>query len=1799
MPWQNVVGRISVLLCLGVMTGCSESQPRIGTNADGNAAIPNGFGMFVMGAGNLIGGTAAGAGNVISGNTNIGMSVAEGATSTLVQGNRIGTNAAGTAAVPNGSHGVQLAAGTTGHSIGAIGAPNLISGNAGQGVRIDGAGTGGNVVVGNLIGTDAAGTGALGNTAGGVAITNAATNNTIGGIAAGAGNRIAFNATYGINVATGAGTGNGILGNAIYGNVAELGIDLAHEPGVTSNDLLDGDAGANNLQNFPLLSAASTNTTDRVHIAGSLNSAAGTTYRIEFFATSALVGPDPSGFGEGERYLGATSVATDVNGNAVIGVSLAAVVSAGESVTATATDPSNNTSEFSAAILAYASVIVTTTADTVDGMVTSVSALITSPGGDNRISLREAIQATNATVGLDTVRFGIPLTDANHLYYRDNLAASLTNVQPTALADTASASSPAISDFDPDYPTGLTRSWYRIEPTSTTPLISSPLILDGSTQPGALANGPVIEIVGTSAGAAAPGFATGAPATPTTFRGLIVNRFAREGITSPAPTTTIQGCYIGTDPSGMLARGNATSGSGAGVYLGGDGSQLGGLTLAERNVISANLRNGVWVDANNVTIQGNRVGTDVTGSVSLGNGVDGVVLEPVVSATVTGVVVGGTAAGSPNAIAHNVANGIRVSGATVSGGSILGNAIHSNGSLGIDLGGDGPTLNDASDVDTGPNGLLNFPSMTPAVESTPGTLSLTYGLNLPAGFYRIELFKNPSGADPSLYGEGQVFAAAVVVNHPGGTVPYSQSLAGSAGDVISATATECTDGAACTTWGSTSEFSAAWAAVTTAVKLLSFSATGGDQSVRLEWQTASELANLGFHLYRSTSKAGPWTRITPSLVPGLGSSPIGASYSWADTALVNGTRYFYRLEDVDTRSVSTSHGPVSAVPTASSGEPDADADPGDGAPGTGGTETYGDPSGVSLRVLSRTARRALIELTTPGFYARRDVEGRVSVFIPGFDLPSTPRASALPFRRVLLDGEVGRGARLGAVAAEDRVAFPGLVPAVIGYPEIRVGADGTVRPGRRPALGKRARARQQEALARLVRTAFLGEKKKVVLELSPFDTLAGQLVLWRRLLVEVVFDGREPTETGSGRVGRRRPSDRPGAGATLALIHTSSEGLHAVPFEALRLGDRPLIFSRLALLRQGEAVPFHVEPARSSFGPGSVLYFYADREASSTAFVGEVVYELASQAGTPMLMGSAAPLGTPVPGPSRDLRRFEMNRIYQPGLLDAVDRWLWTSVLGGTGRDVRFALDGVEAGAPGRLTLHLQGGSDAAGVDHHVAFLVNGVPVGETRFDGKAPQLVELELPASALKEGENTLRLDNVGDTGVYSLVFLDRFEVTFPQASALRAGRFAGAWSEPGVATLAAAAPVVALDVTDPRAPVWLTAYGVGPDSLRLRVEAGRRYVVAASAGLLTPRVAPSVRSRLLDAANQADYVVVTTSELLPAAAPLVERRESQGLTTMVVTLDEIAASFGHGESSAEAIRSFLSYAFHSWARPSPRYVLLLGDASYDPRNLTGIAQQAPLPALWEKTTYLWTASDPTLAAVNGDDGLPDLALGRLPAQTLEQARALVAKVLDWEDSKQRLDGETVLVADNPDPAGDFEKDVDDIRASFLASRPTTTIKLRELGSLTRPAILAAFDRGASVISYVGHGGAAVWASENVLNSWDVGALAAQSRQPLMLTLNCLNGYFVAPSFDSVAEAFLKAEGRGTIAAFSPSGLSLDGPAHTLHRALMAEISSGRHSRLGDAVLAAQEAYAESGVMPELLSVYHLFGDPALPIR
>ena len=294
----------------------------IGPDASGAAAIGNTRNGVMIQSGassNSVGGFGINP-NVISGNKESGVIVRDpGTASNVIAGNLIGTNRAGTAALPNAQHGVEVTLGASGTTIGGNTADlrNVISGNTGSGIRAT-TGASGLLVEGNFIGTDLAGTGALPNGANGVLLAGSS-GNLVGGLSAKTRNTIAFNAAAGVKVdgSSGPSTANQILGNSIDGNGA-LGIVLA--------------AGANDAQAAPSIVSVKSDTT-KTTVKATLASIPSTSLRIELFSSPAC---DPSGAGEGAIFLGAKTIATDASGNATFSIQVP-LVPAGRALTETAT----------------------------------------------------------------------------------------------------------------------------------------------------------------------------------------------------------------------------------------------------------------------------------------------------------------------------------------------------------------------------------------------------------------------------------------------------------------------------------------------------------------------------------------------------------------------------------------------------------------------------------------------------------------------------------------------------------------------------------------------------------------------------------------------------------------------------------------------------------------------------------------------------------------------------------------------------------------------------------------------------------------------------------------------------------------------------------------------------------------------------------------------------------------------------------------------------------------------------------------------------------------------------------------------------------------------------------------------------------------------------------------------------------------------------------------------------------------------------------------------------------------------
>jgi CSLREA domain-containing protein len=662
----------------------------------------------------------------------------------VIEGNFIGTDAAGMSVVRNDGTGIFVLSDSNRIGGTAPAARNLISGNS-SGVFVSSGSN--NVVEGNFIGTDATGGTPLGNAAWGVELFGSDTR--VGGPAPGAGNRIAFNGGDGV-ASSPTSVRNLVAANSIYSN-AGLGIDLQSGAvsEVTPNDTGDADTGPNNLQNFPLITSANF-VGSSVNIQASINSTPSTSFVVEFFSSPSC---DSSGFGEGKKLLGFVTAITDGAGNATLSTSIAAASLEGPFLTATARDTDGNTSEFSRCVAAVASSrVVTNTDDTGTG------------------SLRQAILDGNAAPGPDLIVFNIPGSGVRTISPSSALPAITDTAfidgytQPGARPNTVDPGDNAVLLIELNGSTagagavglnfqasscavrGLVINRFKgsgvqvVGPTNANNVVEGNFIGTDAAGLNALGNNAdqVINSGGISVQSSGNRVGGRSPAARNVIssnRNAGVFFVSSTGVTGEP--NRLEGNYIGTDASGNFARGNET-----GVFVTLPvPTKVGGLLFGQRNIISGNSGDGILIEGNDNEVTGNYIGTDASGVNPLGNSTHGLQL------------LGYRNTLSSNTIAFNGQAGVAVTVGT--GNYVLGNLLDSNGALGIDLDADGVTPNDTGDGDTGSNNRQNFPVITSIGPSgTPGTITVAGVLNsLPNTPFIIAPSSSPS-CDPSGNGEG-------------------------------------------------------------------------------------------------------------------------------------------------------------------------------------------------------------------------------------------------------------------------------------------------------------------------------------------------------------------------------------------------------------------------------------------------------------------------------------------------------------------------------------------------------------------------------------------------------------------------------------------------------------------------------------------------------------------------------------------------------------------------------------------------------------------------------------------------------------------------------------------------------------------------------------------------------------------------------------------------------------------------------------------------------------------------------------
>jgi hypothetical protein len=637
------------------------------------------------------------------------------------------------------------------------------------------------------------------------------------------------------------------------------------------------------------------------------------------------------------------------------------------------------------------------------------------------------------------------------------------------------------------------------------------------------------------------------------------------------------------------------------------------------------------------------------------------------------------------------------------------------------------------------------------------------------------------------------------------------------------------------------------------------------------------------------------------------------------------------------------------------------------------------------------------------------------------------------------------------------------------------------------------------------------------------------------------------------------------------------------------------------------------------------IYFYG--EAIDSIYTKENIYWLEKgNKGEGVAMGVVNGKG---PSPAGGYETFtetihvEEDHFGAPPLFDDPqdDYWLWDSIIAGypgfDSKSFTLTASGVSGAGTASLTVYLKGGTDTeSGPDHHVEVFFNGTSIGEGYWDGVSAYELVCAFDPGLLYEGDNTIEVTGLLDTGApYSIFYVDSFDLTYERYYQAVGDKLLVRGDGNNVITIEGftSEDIYVIELGDSKRPEIIAATtldsGTPAGSYRVSFTPAapdEPYLALILDAASTPvSVTPDKHSKLKQKKNQADYLVIAPSELKQAAVSLAEFRQGRGLDAMVVELQDIYDEFNYGLSSPEAIRDFLSYAYHDWIKP-PRYVVLVGEGTYDHKDNLGNGENL-LPPLMVKTPHGLFASDNRFVDVVGNDGVPEMAIGRLPVVTSLELDALIDKITAYESTGGSWRDHVLMVADNPDDAGNFPADSDAVAALLPPGYTVEKIYLSEYDiDAARTRLLGengindgAINNGAFLLNYIGHAGWNGLSQDGILMNTDVNTLVNGYELPVVTAMTCLAGRFAIPGHDALGELLVLHEDGGAIATWAPTGLSRNDLAVILDTSFFSTVFVDEENILGEVVLKALADYAGTGKPVYMLDIYNLLGDPALEMR
>lgn len=1053
----------------------------------------------------------------------------------------------------------------------------------------------------------------------------------------------------------------------------------------------------------------------------------------------------------------------------------------------------------------------------------------------------------------------------------------------------------------------------------------------------------------------------------------------------------------------------------------------------------------------------------------------------------------------------------------------------------------------------------------------------------------------------------------------------------------------------------------------TRVKLSELHGVGYDGHVALTWDTSMEIDNLGFNVYRSYNKSDGYERVNPAFIPGLGSSTQGGKYLFIDYSVENGQSYYYKIEDVENGGKKTLHRPVTVTPYEGGGTVrylDGDyvriASTNDIPDGqkAGGDVVYIEGIDGELKrgleIISSDENTMNIQIRPPEYQVievSTSVGSHHEIRMDGYGLTDREGYPRLPTRGYMLtlpaEGDVSlvvQDTQTGREWVEELYPYVSRTAPAEEAAELLEGSliaglevSDTLTPGQRKHLNKLKSSGVNKSFHEipeagpwpedtlLVERVFNNNNEpQLLLRFYPVqlkrdkDGWIIQSVRSVRARIIIKENNHSIKNIDSA---LKTQFDLANLGAL--KIRVTEDGIKRLGYqELLSAGfDMDKDPRLLTLYTQGEEIPVLIQgETDGSWGVGDFIEFYGegyDSEYSDTR-----VYWLAytNKRGPRIPDISSPPEGAVVASDFADVVHLEENRYYYANLPDGEgkDHWFWTHFISGWiygdhKRDFPVSLKHVSPdGDRGWVKVNLQAITSSADTDpdHHTRVYLNNNIIGDFYWDGPYGYQFSGELDHSLFTDGENILSIEEVADTADVDFLYLNSVDVVYYRQYIASDNRLFFTSQDEGRIRLDGFIDeeIVLYDISRPESPLRLVGAEIEPwgDGYSLSFGTGsglRHYAAFGQSSPEHPPVEKDTPSDLHSCSQGADYIIISHPDFLSTVQPLANHRAGRGLRVVTADVEEIYDEFSYGNFDPEAIRSYISHAWFHWPKPSPQNVLLVGGGTVDSKDYRNLGSTNFIPPYLIKSGTFQTASDNRYVAVEGEDNLPEMGVGRLPVWDSQTLEIIIDRIIQYETGPP-LDGmenRICLVADDSDGTGAFEEDIDQLIENRVPPGVTPSpVYLSQLGAAaTRQEIIDQFELGNLIIHYQGHGSIDHWASEKIFKLSDVPLLNNASKLPFVEAMTCLNGYFINPGQISLAEQLLYSETGGAVAVWASTGYGHDQAMKYLADRFLEEIYTKGNRSLGSAITRAKINFLQYGAFYDEIDTFTLFGDPALELK